>query len=169
MLPRCGCGHERRRQGRSTRAPHPWCWGCGIPPAAAGVNREASVLLMEKFVIDIGPEFLENVGSPVEAHIQNPTLPCLGPGSLLRRVVKVGDAGGSARSNDFRCVEARIAVIGARDGEAAECVNRPLAESAMAERVEARILTKERGKDEFGLVVFVDLIRERVPVISAIA
>ena len=131
-------------------------------------SSRALIFLMEEFVVDVRPEFLEDVGRSVEAHVEDPTLACLGPATFLGGVVKIGDAGGSARSNDFRSVEGFVSVIGAGDGEATECVKGSLAESAMAEGIEARILMKKGGHDEFGLVIFVHLVGEGVPIITTV-
>jgi hypothetical protein len=63
------------------------------------------VLLMEEFVIDVGPEFLEGEGYAVQANIEDPALTGFGPGALAGGVVEIGDAGSRSGSYDFRSVE----------------------------------------------------------------
>jgi hypothetical protein len=54
--------------------------------------RHHSLFLVEKGVVDIGPELPEHKGRSVQADVSQPALSGLGPGALLSRIVEIGDA-----------------------------------------------------------------------------
>ena len=76
-----------------------------VSGAAAISWRRALILLVEEFVVDVRPEFLEGEGGAVETHVQDPALSCLGPGALAGGVVEIGDASGRPGTDDFRGIE----------------------------------------------------------------
>ncbi len=95
---------------------------------------------MEKDIVDVRPEFFEHKCSAIEAHVQQPELACLGPGTVHRGVIKIGNARCSAGTRNLRNIECSVSGIGARYEHAAECICRALDESPMSQRVVAGVL-----------------------------
>jgi hypothetical protein len=70
---------------------------------------------VEKFVVDVGPEFFEDERSAIDRDVCNPKLVGLGKGALLAGVVEARDARGRACPEYLGCVEGFVAAIGSGD------------------------------------------------------
>ena len=83
-----------------------------------GAGSENSVLLMEEFVIDIGPELFKEGRSRIDGEVCHPKIKGLAKGAFLARIVQGGDACGRPRAEYFGAVEGFMASVGASDRDA---------------------------------------------------
>lgn len=136
---------------------------------SSGPSYPCLLFLMEDTAVYVRPEYFEDKRSTIQAHVQQPALAGLGPCTIDREVVKVGNARSCARADDLRSVECRASRVHARDQHAAKRIHRTLEESTVSQRVIAWVLVQRGRKEKLYLVVFVCLIDEGVPVVTPVS
>ena len=119
-------------------------------------------------MVDVGPELFKEEGAGIDADVQAPSAGRVRECSFSRRVVEVGDSGCCSRADDLAGVEGVVACIVAGYDGATKGVAGALPEASATEGVVAAVLMGDRRHDEFDEVVFIGLVDEGVPKISAI-
>ena len=86
------------------------------------VKPEGALLRMSvvmNFAAEVGPEFFGEVADGVEKDVGAPDGHGVAEGTLVLRMVGVGDTGGDGVADDFGIVELEFAAVGAGNEDAA--------------------------------------------------
>jgi len=124
---------------------------------------------VEDVFVGGGPPLLPPKVEAVDEVAGKPLLTDLGPRLILLGVVEGGEARCGTGADDLGEVEGGIAVVSARDQDAADGVERTLTEAAVAEGIEAVVLVEEYGSGAADHEVLVRSVGKGVPVVSGVA
>src|SRR6201998_1714092 len=91
---------------------------------------EDTILLVEDFVINVRPEFLEDESRAIQTHARHPALTHLGPVAVSGRVVEAGDARSRTGADHFGEVEVLPSIVLTRDDDPREGVRHALHKTA---------------------------------------
>ena len=124
---------------------------------------------MEDVFVCGGPPLFPPEVEAVDEVAGEPALADFGPGAIFRGVIEAADAGCSAGADDLGEIEGLISIVPASDQDASDGIPGTLAEAAMAQRVEAVVLTKDDRADASDKEVFIGRVGERMPVVTGVA
>ena len=137
-------------------------WGLSLAGLFAGF-----VVTSENRVIDVRPEFFEDVEKAVEADLGEPFLSGLGPGAFGSGVIKIGDPRSCAVADNFGEIEGAASRIGSGNQKTAYGIAGALEKPAVSERVVSRVFVSQRGDDGFRHVISNGLVSDPVPIVAA--
>ena len=124
---------------------------------------------MEDVFVGGGPPLLPPKVEAVDEVAGKPLLTDLGPRLILLGVVEGGEARCGTGADDLGEVEGGIAVVSARDQDAANGVEGAFRKAAMTQGVEAVVLVEENGTKAADHEIFVCSVCEGVPVVLAVS
>ncbi len=110
-------------------------------------------------VLDVGPEFLQNLGDRIRGELRPEALDVIEQ-RAFPGVVSVADASGGGVAKKFREVEHRPAAVIFGDKDASGGVPGASPLRAVAPAKVARVFVEQHGEDAFGEVVSDDLVPE---------
>ena len=139
----------------------------GFYQVLVGINGRV-LLLMKNFPPNVRPEFFQDVRNAIYADLRRPLRDGIPRSAFDGGIVGIREGGTGTVSDNFGEIEAFTARIGPRDYEPTNRIFRSVNDSAVAQRVIARIFARQTGNYCLREIVADGLICESMPVIPSI-